>query len=640
MKFLTKINGTGLITAATLAAALTASPAMAIDARCVAPGPIQVTDKSGDATTMSTSEDILSTAVAEPYVTAAGATPLLVFQIHVTDLNTLTPGGAYFTSFINSNDNLTYGVRMVVTNPMAPTFISYVASPSGGTTPVTDGRFVGTMTAAEAGSNYVASTGLITIYVKPASLNLTAPGQTLSGFNGGSIQNANPTGAGVNAAEVIDSMPDDLDRISSGTFTYQANSACAPNSPPVAKLTADTTTGNKPLLVNFSGLTSTDPDSASGDSVASYTFNFGDTSAAVTNTTGKVAHTYTKSGTYTATLSVSDTHGAASTSTANLAITAINKAPTVTLSAAPASGTKPLSVTFTATGADANTDDAPALVYTYDLDGDGTYEVAYSSATTEKQTYSTPGDYTISVMVKDTEGLTGVGTAKVHVDDVVQAKVDPFTFADRTGVAKSTVITSESDTLTGTGSSSLAISVSGGNSVQYSVNGGAFTSAAGTVNLGDKIVTRHTSSSADATSVTTSVTVGSYTTTFKSTTAAASSTGTGGSGSTGSGGSTSSGTVDHTPDAFDFGTTSGVAPGTPTESPVMVLSGFDNAPIVPGQYVSYRINGGTYTTATGTLVKGQTLQLRMTSNTGSLGYVKSYVSVGGVKGYFTVRTQK
>ena len=98
-----------------------------------------------------------------------------------------------------------------------------------------------------------------------------------------------------------------------------------PNNPPTAVLTANPTSGPPPLTVNFDGSGSYDPDQ--GDSIASYTFNFGDGSTATCpgnaacTGTGKVSHTYNKAGTYGATLTVTDTHGAKSQNAAEVTIT-------------------------------------------------------------------------------------------------------------------------------------------------------------------------------------------------------------------------------------------------------------------------------------------------------------------------------
>ena len=48
--------------------------------------------------------------------------------------------------------------------------------------------------------------------------------------------------------------------------------------------------------------------------------------------------------------------------------------------------------------------------------------------------------------------------------------------------------------------------------------------------------------------------------------------------------------------------------------------------------------GGAWTTASGTLVPGQSLQVRHTASTSHLGYTKSSIRLGGVAGSFTTRT--
>src|SRR5207253_9276207 len=71
---------------------------------------------------------------------------------------------------------------------------------------------------------------------------------------------------------------------------------CPPaNNPPTAVLTANPTSGPPGLIVNFDGSGSSDPDS--GDSIASYSFNFGDGSM-TTQPTPTVSHTYNTAGTY------------------------------------------------------------------------------------------------------------------------------------------------------------------------------------------------------------------------------------------------------------------------------------------------------------------------------------------------------
>ena len=77
---------------------------------------------------------------------------------------------------------------------------------------------------------------------------------------------------------------------------------------------ATPTSGIAPLTVNFSSAGSNDPDG----SIASYSWNFGDGSAA--STSASPSHVYQNPGNYTAVLTVTDNRGA--TGTAPVAITA------------------------------------------------------------------------------------------------------------------------------------------------------------------------------------------------------------------------------------------------------------------------------------------------------------------------------
>jgi PKD repeat protein len=86
-----------------------------------------------------------------------------------------------------------------------------------------------------------------------------------------------------------------------------------PNTPPVAAASASPTSGIAPLTVNFSSAGSNDPDG----SIASYSWNFGDGSAA--STLPAPSHLYSAAGTFNAVLTVTDNRGA--TSTAPVTIT-------------------------------------------------------------------------------------------------------------------------------------------------------------------------------------------------------------------------------------------------------------------------------------------------------------------------------
>ena len=108
-----------------------------------------------------------------------------------------------------------------------------------------------------------------------------------------------------------------MDRAPDSGFGQRWAVCPPPNAAPTAVLTATPTSGTVPLTVNFNGSGSFDSD---GDTIASYTFDFGDGPAPVTQSTPTISHTYQFAGNYAATLTVNDSRGAVSTNTAVVTI--------------------------------------------------------------------------------------------------------------------------------------------------------------------------------------------------------------------------------------------------------------------------------------------------------------------------------
>jgi len=115
---------------------------------------------------------------------------------------------------------------------------------------------------------------------------------------------------------------------------------------------------------------------------------------------------------------------------------------------------------------------------------------------------------------------TGPITADCTVSAIFAINIDttpdPFTFTPQTGVALNTVITSNSITASGI-NAPAPLSITGG---MYSINGGTYTSAAGTVNNGDTIAVSVTSSSSYSTTTSATLTIGGVSATFNVTTVA------------------------------------------------------------------------------------------------------------------------
>lgn len=95
-----------------------------------------------------------------------------------------------------------------------------------------------------------------------------------------------------------------------GTYSVAVNTAV----PPVANISATPVTGTAPLVVNFSGM-----DSIGNGNITSYQWDFGDASSA---TGASVSHTYTKVGTYTAKLTVTNQFQLTNSKTQLIALTA------------------------------------------------------------------------------------------------------------------------------------------------------------------------------------------------------------------------------------------------------------------------------------------------------------------------------
>jgi PKD repeat protein len=155
---------------------------------------------------------------------------------------------------------------------------------------------------------------------------------------------------------------------------------------PVASFTAAPTNGAAPLLVNFT-------DTSSG-SPTSWNWSFGDTG---TSASQSPSHSYTMSGTYTASLIVSNANGA-STNFAAIVITVsstnnITPPPVALFTAAPTNGAAPLMVNFT----DASSGSPTSWNWSF---GD----TDTSTSQNPNHIYTTPGTYTVTLIASNAGG--------------------------------------------------------------------------------------------------------------------------------------------------------------------------------------------------------------------------------------------
>jgi hypothetical protein len=284
---------------------------------CESPGVTKLTDPAGDTSAVlgfvnhpaGPGMDLLSLKLFQPL--APDGNVKITFRINTDPgVSPQPPGSSWYVS-MKMPDGKVRGVHMTWDGPN-PTFQSYIAEPNSGGT--TDGRFIDptSIKPAEPESKYDPAQGIIDIVVKASDLGLN-PGDVIGGFNA-AVSQTEPT-LGV-LTTTYDQMPDSLTH--SDSFTFAGNAACLLNQAPTAKLVANPDTGNPPLTVAFDGSTSADPDA--GDSIASYTFSFGDGSPDVTQSSPTISHTYKHGGGFFATLTVKDSTGTQSANVASVPI--------------------------------------------------------------------------------------------------------------------------------------------------------------------------------------------------------------------------------------------------------------------------------------------------------------------------------
>jgi hypothetical protein len=251
----------------------------------------------------------------------------------------------------------------------------------------------------------------------------------------------------------------------------------------------------------------------------------------------------------------------------------------------------------------------------------GTYSInggAYTSSSgtiTNGQTVSVrvTSSSSFSTAVNATLTIGGVSDTYTVTTLASDTTPDPFTFTDVTGVALSSVQTSNTITVSGI-NSAAAISISGGT---YSVNGGAYTASSGTVTNGQTVSVRVTASSSFSTAVNAVLTIGGVSDTYTVTTLAA----------------------DTTPNAFSFVDVTGATLDTEYTSNTITVSGINTLTNISITGGTYSKNGGAYTSSSGTVVSGDTVSVRVTSSSSYSTAVSTTLTIGGVSDTYTVTTE-
>ncbi len=231
-----------------------------------------------------------------------------------------------------------------------------------------------------------------------ARSSTAAAGRTIASYAWSFGDGSTATGAQVTHPYAIaGDYPVTLTVTDSAGFTAKKTvmlTVTQPHKPPVVSVEVDVTG----LTASFdaSGTTTTAP-----STVASYAWDFGD---GATSTEAKPTHRYAAAGTYTATLVVTDSTGAASLPSTST-VTVTHDDPVGVFTATP----NDLVVSVDATGSTAS-DDA-TLQYAWNW-GD---ETPSGSGLTATHTYAQAGTYDITLMVTDSLGAMHASTQTVTV---------------------------------------------------------------------------------------------------------------------------------------------------------------------------------------------------------------------------------
>ncbi|MCK4843300.1 MAG: hypothetical protein KAT04_15675 [Methylococcales bacterium] len=189
-----------------------------------------------------------------------------------------------------------------------------------------------------------------------------------------------------------------------------------------------------------------------------------------------------------------------------------------------------------------------------------------------------------------------------------------FTFVDQSDVARNSSIISNSITVSGI-NTSISISVSGG---EYSINSGSYRSTSSTVNNGDTIKVRQTSSSQYLTTTSAVLDLNGVSDSFDITTL--------------------ENTSDSTPDPFTFSDQVDVLLNTIINANSFIVSGISTSISVSITGGEYSINNGGYSSAPSSVDNGDTINVRQVSSSQFLTTTSAVLNLNGVTDSFDVTT--
>jgi len=142
---------------------------------------------------------------------------------------------------------------------------------------------------------------------------------------------------------------------------------------------------------------------------------------------------YEEEGTYTVRLQVKDSGGLTDETSREITILYKNQAPTAVIKCTPGYGDTQTQFTFSAASSYDVEDVIEDLEVRWDWDNDGEWDTGFDTEKTITHRFSTQGTFTVTLEVRDTEGLSSTATKDVFVSDYNSSPTAKFTVEPEVG---------------------------------------------------------------------------------------------------------------------------------------------------------------------------------------------------------------
>ncbi len=272
---------------------------------CTPPGVLVLADTTDNAPNVPPDPrvDIQRLYIGEPYLGDGVNKLVFTLQVMTSTMNSAPPNSQWYIIWTRRSPNANADRNYIAMKSDALGAVAFevgTVSPPNANLPTKITNTVG---------SYFPLSGTIVITVDNSLIENVQAGNTMSNLEVRTFFNR-ADGLPVTQTASNDYSPN-------GNYTLYGNAYCRPNVAPIAVLSASPQMGAAPLTVYFTGTGSYDPD---GNSIPSYTFDFGDGSPPLSTTVSTISHIYTQPGNYMATLIVRDVYGKPSSNVASAVI--------------------------------------------------------------------------------------------------------------------------------------------------------------------------------------------------------------------------------------------------------------------------------------------------------------------------------